>query len=511
MPGDSLNKRPWTWRRRLRWAGLLLLALVPALIPPSSNYDPAPLLKSLSGSLGASPRGPLGGPASLIVRGVRRPGSTHVIALRIEQGRITRIAEDVGDDLPVLDGQGRYVIPGLFDSHVHLSLTPGATLRGDDAKVSAELRAWHMRAYLASGVTSILDPAIDAAVARDIRDRRAAGHVGPRFFTLGPPIPARDGYVEDLFPPGYADVDQDRIGAHLDRLSALSAQGVKVPLEPGMLAPIWNVHSQAMLDTIRKEAQARRLPIYVHAMSQRTYALGLRLSPHAFVHLPETLDPETLGRLVASRAYVMTTLAAYDGQRTLQDPSAFADAHSAQTIPPIELQTLRSPAMQHRFLVDMIGELLPMVPGRYRDLLASLGTTRAGQSLMSRMIDGRLRSAGQTLLQLQRAGVPLVMGSDAGNWPVFPFFFHGPTTWREISLLEGLGLSPTDVLRAATETPARMLGVDGELGSIAVGQRADLLLLDADPALGLSRALPSLHTVIFDGLAHRPAEWMELK
>jgi imidazolonepropionase-like amidohydrolase len=499
-------------RRRTVLATAAVALVVPGLVPPSSTYDPAPLLASLAASVRPVMRGPVRGPGSVFLSNVRLAGSAGPTSIRIESGRITAIGANVAAaNVPVLDGGGRFAIPGLFDSHVHLTLAPGASLRGDTAETSAELRARHMRAYLACGVTSIFDTAGDDAIAMEVRARLAAGHAGPRYFATGPPVAARDGYVADLFPPGFSDADAGRVAQHLDRLVAMKADGVKVPLEPGLLAPIWNVLGRGVLEAIRTGAAQRKLPVYVHAMTEEMYELGLTLEPHAFVHPPQTLSEAMLRRLAATKPYVMTTLAAYDVPRDLTHPDVFDDAQGRLVIPPIELETLRSPEMRLRYMVAMVGENLPFVPGRYRDLFGWLALTSAGQRASVAEIDGRLAPTRATLLALHRAGVPLVLGSDAGNWPVFPFFFHGPTTWREIALLESVGLSPREVLDAATIVPARMLGVEDELGSIAVGKRADVLLLDRDPLEGLAAAMPTLHTVIADGVAHTKEEWVEVR
>lgn len=497
-------------RKLMGWGLVLLLLILPALIAPSSTYDPTPLLASLAASVHPASPGPLRGPGSLIVRSVRLPGSTRLCSLRIEQGRIVYVGDAPGTDLPQLDGGGHYVMPGLFDAHVHVSLAPGAALRGDDAATSARLRAWHLRAYLAAGVTSILDPAIDERVARDVSAQRLAGHVGPRFYTLGTPVTARDGYVEDLFPPGFVDADRERLGRHLDGLVALGAVGVKVPLEPGVLAPIWNVHSPQLLAEIQQQAAPRKLPLYVHAMSEAMYERALPMAPHAFVHAPPSVSDATLRRLLDTHAYVMSTLSIYDVQRRLLSPEAFDDPLGLLTIPPIERQTLHSPAMQRRYLIDMVGENLPFVRGRYRDLLGVLGTTGPGQAIMQWALRLRLDQTIHTVSRLHRAGVPIVLGSDSGNWPVFPFFFHGRTTWNEVALLEQAGLTPSQTLHAATLGPAQMLGIEGEQGTVAVGQRADLLLVAADPLQGVSLALRSLQVVIFDGIAHTQQQWMQL-
>ena len=79
--------------------------------------------------------------------------------------------------------------------------------------------------------------------------------------------------------------------------------------------------------------------------------------------------------------------------------------------------------------------------------------------------------------KLLAAGVPLFVGTDSGVHGVFP----GAGLHLEMRLLVELGMSPLDVLRAATSAPAAFLDPSGRFGTIASGQRADLLLVRGDP------------------------------
>ena len=75
------------------------------------------------------------------------------------------------------------------------------------------------------------------------------------------------------------------------------------------------------------------------------------------------------------------------------------------------------------------------------------------------------------------AGVPLLVGTDTPN----PLLVAGFSVHDEILALADAGLTPVAILRAATVTPARALGLEHEQGRVAEGQRADLVLLDTDP------------------------------
>jgi imidazolonepropionase-like amidohydrolase len=79
--------------------------------------------------------------------------------------------------------------------------------------------------------------------------------------------------------------------------------------------------------------------------------------------------------------------------------------------------------------------------------------------------------------QVQDGGVTLAAGTDVGN----PGKLHGPSFYRELALLREAGLSPMEVLIAATRNAARAMGREAEVGTLESGKAADLVALSADP------------------------------
>jgi len=100
-----------------------------------------------------------------------------------------------------------------------------------------------------------------------------------------------------------------------------------------------------------------------------------------------------------------------------------------------------------------------------------------------------------------------VIGTDTPGTPYFHCNFHGPTVLREIDLVAAAGLSPQEALAAATRVPAEMVGLGEELGTVEVGKKADMVVLDGDPLKDLS-ALRSIRWTIKDGVARSPLDWM---
>ena len=105
------------------------------------------------------------------------------------------------------------------------------------------------------------------------------------------------------------------------------------------------------------------------------------------------------------------------------------------------------------------------------------------------------------------AGIPIVMGSDSGNWEIIPYEFHGPTSVREVELLANAGMTPAEAIEASTRLPAEMIGVADEIGTVEIGKRADMVILPEDPLADLT-ALTRPLWIVKDGEARTPAGWM---
>jgi hypothetical protein len=191
-----------------------------------------------------------------------------------------------------------------------------------------------------------------------------------------------------------------------------------------------------------------------------------------------------------------------DAELTRWHPERLDDPLVALVVPAVERTTARDPESGSFEAETMVGFAAPRLPKILRRAAAWWFITEESyhQGLASSM------NAAKTLHDI---GVPLVIGSDAGNWPILPYQFHAASTHRELELLATAGVPPADVLAAATRVPARMMGVDRDLGTIEVGKHADMLVVDGDP-LSDVRALRKIRWTIKNGVARSPAEWMEV-
>src|SRR5262249_41715797 len=108
----------------------------------------------------------------------------------------------------------------------------------------------------------------------------------------------------------------------------------------------------------------------------------------------------------------------------------------------------------------------------------------------------------QNLMRVWQAGITVGMGTDAGNIGTV----HGPAGFREMELMQRAGLTPLQVLKSATVNGAATMGI-ARLGTVAKGQLADLVLLEADPTKDVGN-LSHAVAVFKDGQQFSPLELM---
>ena len=107
-----------------------------------------------------------------------------------------------------------------------------------------------------------------------------------------------------------------------------------------------------------------------------------------------------------------------------------------------------------------------------------------------RLVPRRIPTLPNKFRQLRESGVTILVGTDSG----VPLNFHFDSTWREMKTMADLGMPPMDVIRAATFWPAQFLKRN-DLGTIAEGKLADLLVIDGDPLTDMGAMRHVLHVV----------------
>lgn len=348
------------------------------------------------------------------------------------------------DGVRAIDGTGRVLIPGLWDMHVHLSKI------GEGA----------LPLLVANGVTGVRDMGSDLAEAARWRDEIASGRrIGPRILTSGPMFESA------------ANVARMRAEGVVEPI-ARTRIGVGSPQEAEAAVA---AQARAGVDFLKVRTVAS--PEVCRALALSARRAGLALVGHATGLSPDDLL-EAGQRSIEHFLYPL--LDDWTEEARLAAFQRLAKAGVA-TVPTLVNgpHSLFVPVSRAAAIVeDAYGDIEPrrryVSPHLLADWREQLLERTAPGPDWSRLAPSIVRN----LKEMRRAGMPVLPGTDAAVLLIYPGF----SLHDELELLvETVGMSEMDVLVAATRDAAAFLGRLEELGTVEVGKKADLVLLDADP------------------------------
>ena len=368
----------------------------------------------------------------LVFRHVRVFDGARVISqtdVLVRDGRIAAVGTDitVPAGAQVIEGSGKTLLPGLTDAHAHVWTRDG------------------LKQQLMFGVTTVLDMFTDFHFAAQMRKEQAAGPVTDRadMFSAGTLITAPGGHGTEYGIKIPTLTNPSDAQAFVDARIAEGSDYIKLILDD---ATVYGGHrptlSQETLTAAIAAAHQRGKLAVVHIATLQDAEEAINAGADGLAHLfagPKS-DPD-FGRLVAAHhAFVVPTLTVL--QSVCGTPGGEPLVNDARLAPYLDASDISN--LKKAFTLP--------------NKLSCAGSFEAVQ-------------------QLKAAGVPILAGDDVPNPGTAP----GATEHRELELLVAAGLTPTEALMAATSTPARIFHLD-DRGTIAPGKRADLLLVDGDPA-----------------------------
>ena len=415
----------------------------------------------------------------------------------VRDGRIEavgpRASVPVPSGIDTIDARGKFVLPGLIDTHVHYSQTGWVDGRPDALDLRARYpydateqrlrehpEVFH-RAWLASGVTSVFDVGgypWTLAMARAAETNSEAPHVS----AAGPLLTTYDFWLNL---PGERQFiflkDSTAAVEGVRYLKSIGADAVKVwfIVRPGS-------DFDAMARTVMvagAEAAKQRLPLIVHATGLKEAKVALRAGARVLVHSVQDkpLDAEFLALARATGVFYCPTLTVLDGYAAIS-----AAARSGE--PPGIDDPLGAIDSLTRARVALTADEARRVLG---------STPPARDSVFAAM----RRTMAENLILVQRSNITIVTGTDAGN----PLTLHGPAIFAEMEGMQRAGLKPTEVLQASTRDAARALGRLADCGTLEKGKAADVIIVGADPRENIAN-LRKLEVVMRAGVARTTAE-----
>jgi imidazolonepropionase-like amidohydrolase len=413
--------------------------------------------------------------------------------VRIHDGRITEVSERPIAGGHTINGTGRYLIPGLIDTHVHLAIPPGfpASMTAADAArhpdIVAEALAQDPRSYLYHGFTTVLD----LVGSGDRIARWNALRLRPDAYFCGAAVIMNQqlrhvrfpyfSYAESgaAFTAALASTAKETPESVVGRIADDGAACVKTMYDSfARLTP-----SVEELEALVSAAHTRDLPVFIHANRREGQASAVAAGVDVIAHgmwrnqneAPE-LDEEARGILsdVASNrvGYQPTT------QVIVGELDAIDEAY------------LKRPS-----LADVIPARLNAwyASTQYENPVRTRNSSRGAETRLR----GTIRRAAEVTRFLAERDAHLLFGSDTPSAQLHtnPAGLNGRA---EMDNWIAAGVSEAKLLRAMTIDNARILRLDDEIGTIAPGKKAHLLLLGADPLESVT-AYDSIETVFLHG------------
>jgi imidazolonepropionase-like amidohydrolase len=422
------------------------------------------------------------------ISGKIKPDQTVVIA----SGKITHIVPSsefrLDTGTRIIDANGKFLIPGLWDMHVHI------------AGISADPK-WSKDVILplltAMGVTGVRDMGGDLIVLQEWRREIENGKlVGPHIVAGGPMLVSGGKKTPEQIP--IKDAEEAR-----EAVRSLKRQGAD-------FIKIIDLPSREAFFAVADEAKRQNLPFVGHVPPVVTASeasdAGMRSIEHVVYSNLEMDCSAKEEELRAAERAARATHEEGTSAKLLQEAMTSYDPQKAAalwerfrrngtwlvpTLVSIEALSRHNAAPETQandprlaYVPDSLRkEWDPRTPGNK----FSEGEQRWwAQQYIN---DGKMTAA------MHKGGVALLAGSDSLDRYVFPgFALH-----RELELLTEAGMTPLEVLRAATGDAAKFLGRDGEFGVVANGARADLVLLNENPLKNIANTT-KISAVIRDGV-----------
>jgi imidazolonepropionase-like amidohydrolase len=361
----------------------------------------------------------------LVLRGAAVVDATGIqeADVAIEDGNIVSVG-NVPDADEEIDVSGKFVAPGLIDSHIHASMDgrPDVTSLNDDSEMMLSYRATaNLRDALHAGVTTVRDLGSPTTLALDAANAVEAGIIdGPRIVACGQNVVMTGGHGHwfGREADGEAEVkkavrEQLKRGAGV--IKCMATGGV---LTEGAVTGSPEL-DETELNTLVETAAAKHVPTAAHAHGTEGIKNAVRAGISSIEH-GTFMDREAAEMMADRGTFWVPTAKALHG---------IVEQGTDAGIPPyaVEKAEEAAEAFEHAFEYAL------------------------------------------------DAGVTIAMGTDAGT----PFNFHGDIP-EELELMVEYGLSPDGALEAATVNAADLLGLSA-VGLVEEGYRADLVVLDSDP------------------------------
>ena len=424
-------------------------------------------------------------------------GGVSKQSVLVNDGKIARVldpSESVGQSLEVIEGTGQFLLPGLWDMHVHIVY-------------EAQLIQQMPDLFLDYGVTSVRDTgALLANIQPELARWRALGAAAPDIFFSGPLL---DGRLVVYDGNGRTEIGRSNASAQAarDQVADLVAAGVD-------FIKIYELVSPEVFAALVESAEAANIPIAAHVpLSMMAETAGPRVQSMEHLRNIEIACADDAESLFGAREAMIESPGDRSGyelrrdlhqsQRSVALSTADSESDRCQRV----IESLKGTIQVPTLRLNTLPQYSPIRRPDWRDALSDVPEALANQWIeTATFFAGQENSVSEQLSSwslelvdaMQQAGVPIGAGTDTPIGQAIP----GYSLHTELERLVDAGLSERQALFAATVVPAMFLKLEGVMGQVKPGMEADLIVL-ADNPLEDIKHTRTIQAVISDGVRVR--------
>ncbi len=375
----------------------------------------------------------------------------------------------------VIDGSGKYLIPGLFDAHAHTG-----NYKEDFPK------------FVHFGVTSIFCTGGSKTTNAYFAEMRKMGEQdslpAPRVFHTSQHFTMEGRHPVKTYPHGswiegktvFYLRDTLQIETLVKKVSQYPIAGIKLTIEDGPTPPFVERIPQEFVNKVAKEAKRNGTTVFVHVSDNIELAMALKAGIENIVHytgidLDFERDKSMVDSIYKSNISWVTTM--------MIDKSLIYPLHQDWAVQIEELNVfdpVEVNMLQDSIVVEEARQFSRMLEDYF--------------GIENPTLENIIKPYIEEIIVLNENGVNMVLGTDTGNRFIFP----GYSMHEEMQLMELGGIEPLDIIKMATHNAAKMLKVLDTHGTIEEGKFADMIMLDKNPLESIDNTL-TINTVFKNG------------
>lgn len=408
-------------------------------------------------------------------------------------------------DAKVIEGKGKFLFPGLVDAHVHFFQNGGLYTRPDvinlsnEFSYSKEMKLAHqtmedkLRRYLQNGITTVIDVGASYSYLKQ-RETFKNKDFAPTIYMTGPLLTTYE-------PKVYENLKDEAPFSLVKNIDdGIKMVKEQLPFHPDFIK-IWYIagadgleteasarKNQPIIKAIIEEAHRNNLKVAVHATERITAQLAVESGCDFLVHSvdDEIVKDDFVQLLKKNKTILCPTLTVMDGYGNTFGQKLKISTHELQTADPFQLGSL----LDLKHLSDTL------LVSRYKNRTNSESEIAKATKLNT--------ISSENLKKLSDAGVIIATGTDAGNIGTL----HASSYLNELLAMQKSGMSNWKIIQASTINGAKVLNKENEFGTISIGKKANLILLNANPVENLEN-FTKIDRVINKGVVFDPKTLIE--